>query len=121
MVSSQQQTKIEERPWGYFETLVDLLHTKVKRLVVNPGQRLSLQSHKLREEHWVIVRGPARVTLDDETRDYNYGEYIYVGRGVKHRLAATGNNAVEIIETQVGDDFPEEDIIRYEDDYNRIE
>jgi mannose-6-phosphate isomerase-like protein (cupin superfamily) len=109
----------EERPWGYFEILVDLPHTKVKRLIVNPGQRLSLQSHKLREEHWVVVNGPARVTLNEETRDYNYGEHVYIGRGVKHRLAAPGEQAVEIIETQVGEGVPEEDIIRYEDDYNR--
>ncbi len=109
----------EERPWGYFEVLLDLPHTKVKRLVVNPGQRLSLQSHKLREEHWVIVSGPARVTLNQQVRDFNYGEHVYIGRGVKHRLAAPGSQAIEIIETQIGEDFPEEDIIRYEDDYNR--
>jgi mannose-6-phosphate isomerase-like protein (cupin superfamily) len=118
-MSQEQKGFKEERPWGYFEILVDLPHTKVKRLVVNPGQRLSLQSHKLREEHWVIVSGPARVTLNDETRDYHYGEHVYIGRGVKHRLAAAGKKTIEIIETQVGDDFPEEDIIRYEDDYRR--
>lgn len=117
----QKEEKIlkEERPWGYFEILVDLPHTKVKRLVVKPGQRLSLQSHKLREEHWIVVKGPARVTLNDDTRDYNYGDYIHVARGMKHRLAAPGAQEVEIIETQVGDDFPEEDITRYQDDYNR--
>ncbi len=115
-----QQGYKEERPWGYFEVLVDLPHTKVKRLVVKPGQRLSLQSHKLRQEHWVVVGGIARVTLDNETRDYGYGEYIYIGREVKHRLAApAGDTKVEIIETQVGEDFPESDIIRYDDDYAR--
>ncbi len=109
----------EDRPWGYFEVLIDLPHTKVKRLVVNPGQRLSLQSHKLREEHWVIVNGPARATIGNETRDYKYGEHVHIGRGVKHRLAAPGNDPIEIIETQVGEDFPESDITRYEDDYSR--
>ncbi len=109
----------EIRPWGYFEILVDLPHTKVKRLVVNPGQRLSLQSHTLREEHWVVVQGPARVTLGDDTEDYDYGDYVHIGIGVKHRLAAPGDKPVEIIETQVGEGFPEEDIVRYEDDYKR--
>ncbi len=110
----------EDRPWGYFEILVDSPATKVKLLVVNPGQRLSLQSHKLRQEHWVVVGGTARVTLNDETRDYGYGEHIYIGREVKHRLAApAGDTKVEIIETQVGEDFPESDIIRYDDDYAR--
>ena len=80
----------EDRPWGYFEVLIDLPHVKVKRLVVNPGHRLSLQSHKLREEHWVVVSGPARATVGDITRDYNYGEHLHIGRGVKHRLAAPG-------------------------------
>lgn len=109
----------EDRPWGTFIVLDDLPHTKVKRLVVNPGQRLSLQSHKLRDEHWVVVRGTARVTLDEETRDYTYGDHVFVKRGVKHRIACGGDEPVEVIEVQIGEAFPEEDIVRYSDDYNR--
>lgn len=107
------------RPWGKFIVLEDLSYTKVKRLVVNPGQRLSLQSHKLRDEHWVIVRGTARVSLDDETRDVGYGEHVYVKRGTKHRIANVADEPVELIEVQVGEAFPEEDIERFQDDYNR--
>lgn len=107
------------RPWGSFTILEDLNYTKVKRLVVNPGQRLSLQSHKLRDEHWVIVRGVATVTLDDQTREAGYGEHVFVKRGVKHRIANTAAEPVELIEVQIGEAFPEEDIERFQDDYNR--
>lgn len=107
------------RPWGKFIVLEDLNYTKIKRLIVNPGQRLSLQSHKLRDEHWVIVRGTARVTLDDETRDATYGEHVYVKRGTKHRIANVASEPVELVEVQVGEAFPEEDIERFQDDYNR--
>ncbi len=109
-----------DRPWGSFFVLDDSANTKVKRLVVNPGHRLSYQSHKLRAEHWVVVRGVARVTLDDVTRDYGYGEYIFVKQGMKHRIACAGTDPVEIIEIQVGQSFSEDDIVRYSDDYNRV-
>lgn len=109
----------EDRPWGSFDVLADKPHTKVKSLLVKPGQRLSLQSHKLRDEHWVVVQGVARVTLDDETRDFKYGDHVFVKRGVKHRIACAGDEPVEVIEVQIGDAFPEEDIVRYSDDYNR--
>lgn len=118
-VMKEAKTYSETRPWGQFIVLDDLPYTKVKRLIVNPGHRLSLQSHKLRDEHWVIVRGVAHVTLDDETRDYRYGEHVFVRRGTKHRIACEGPEPVELIEVQVGDAFPEEDITRYADDYSR--
>jgi mannose-6-phosphate isomerase-like protein (cupin superfamily) len=109
-----------DRPWGSFFILEDEHHTKVKRLLVNPGHRLSLQSHKHRDEHWVIVRGTAEVTRDDETRSFHYGEHVFIKRGVKHRLACKGDEPLEVIEVQTGDAFPEEDIVRYADDYQRI-
>jgi mannose-6-phosphate isomerase-like protein (cupin superfamily) len=111
----------EDRPWGSFDVLADQTNTKVKRLLVNPGQRLSLQSHKLRDEHWVIVQGTAQVTLDDHTFEATYGKHIFIARGTKHRIACAGDSPVEIIEVQVGDDFPEEDIVRYADDYHRAD
>lgn len=110
----------EDRPWGSFWVLQDLAYTKVKRLVVKPGHRLSLQSHEHRDEHWVIVRGVATVTLDAVTKDYNYGEHVFIKRGVKHRISCTGSEPVELIEVQTGEAFPEEDIVRYSDDYNRV-
>ncbi|MBX9690348.1 MAG: phosphomannose isomerase type II C-terminal cupin domain [Candidatus Obscuribacterales bacterium] len=110
-----------DRPWGSFFILEDSKTSKVKRLLVNPGQRLSLQSHKLRDEHWVIIRGTARVTLDDTSSDYHYGQHVYIPRGTRHRLACVGEQAVEIIEVQTGDSFAEEDIVRYSDDYGRVD
>lgn len=108
------------RPWGEFHILTDSPYVKVKRLIINPGHRLSLQSHKLRAEHWVVVRGVAAVTVNQDTRQTTYGEYIFVPRGAKHRIACVGDEPVEIIEIQTGEAFPEEDITRYEDDYQRV-
>src|ERR1700691_1193447 len=99
-----------DRPWGSFFILEDRPYTKVKRLLVNPGHRLSLQSHQHRDEHWVVVRGLAKVTLDDQTRELRYGEHIFVKRGVRHRIACSGTEPVELIEVQTGESFPEEDI-----------
>jgi mannose-6-phosphate isomerase-like protein (cupin superfamily) len=109
------------RPWGSFVVLADLPYTKVKRLIVNPGHRFSYQSHKHRDEHWIVVRGTADVTSDDKVTNHRYGDYISLPRGTKHRLMCTGDEALEIIEVQVGDSFAEDDIIRYEDDYGRVE
>ncbi len=114
------QIYFEERPWGAFYVLLDAENTKVKKLVVKPGQRLSLQSHKLRDEHWVIVAGKALVTLNDSEKECSYGQYVHVPRGTKHRVACLSQESVEMIEVQVGDGFPEEDIVRYNDDYNRV-
>ena len=110
----------EDRPWGSFDVLADKSNTKVKSLIVKPGQRLSLQSHKFRDEHWVVVAGVATVTLDEQTADYRYGDHIFVKRGVKHRIACRGDEPVEVIEIQTGEAFPEEDIVRYSDDYDRV-
>ncbi len=109
-----------DRPWGSFFVLEDSTRAKVKRIVVNPGQRLSLQSHVHRDEHWVVVRGVARVTLDDDTGDFRYGDHIFVKRGTRHRIACQGDEPVEVIEVQIGDAFDEEDIVRYNDDYGRV-
>ena len=116
---SDESNNRTDRPWGSFFILEDMANTKVKRLVVNPGQRLSLQSHEHRDEHWVIVRGVARVTLDEITTDYHYGDHVFVRRGTRHRIACAGSDPVEVIEIQTGDSFAEEDIVRYADDYNR--
>lgn len=116
-----EQTNRTDRPWGAFFVLEDGTGAKVKRLVVNPGQRLSLQSHKHRDEHWVVVRGIAKVTLDERTLEMSYGEHVFVPRGTRHRIACDGPESVEIIEVQIGDSFAEEDITRYSDDYGRTE
>ncbi len=109
----------EERPWGSFTVLMDLPTYKVKRIVVLPGQRLSLQMHHKREEHWMMTRGHAEVTVGEETRPRHAGEYIFIPREAKHRIANPGPEPVEFIEVQLGDYFGEDDIVRYQDDYNR--
>lgn len=110
-----------DRPWGSFFILEDGPTSKVKRLLVKPGERLSLQSHKFRDEHWVVIRGVAQVTLNDNTTEYRYGQHVYVPRGTKHRISNSGNEPVEIIEVQTGESFAEEDITRYNDDYGRAQ
>jgi len=109
----------EDRPWGRFYILDENTGSKVKRLVVKPGHRLSLQSHKHRDEHWVVVAGKARVTRDDETSEFHYGQYLFIKRGVKHRVACLGDETLEIIEVQTGESFDEDDIVRHADDYQR--
>ena len=110
----------ESRPWGRFDVFADDPHTKVKRLVVNPGQRLSYQSHERRGEHWVVVKGIATVTIDDRTRRCSYGTHINIPKGAKHRLANLGEEVLEVIEVQIGDYFGEDDIKRYQDDHGRV-
>ncbi|HEU0221415.1 MAG TPA: phosphomannose isomerase type II C-terminal cupin domain [Paracoccaceae bacterium] len=109
----------ETRPWGGFEVLADRPDCKVKRIWVDPGGRLSLQSHRHRSERWVVVAGTARVTIGDAVTDMGPGEVAMIPQGAKHRLENPGTALVEIVEVQLGDYFGEDDIIRYEDVYGR--
>lgn len=109
----------EHRPWGSFEVLRDTEKFKSKILRVSPGQRLSYQSHRHRAEHWVIVQGHPEITLDGEVLRPEPGQAVYIPRGAKHRIANPGDQEVEIVEVQVGTYFGEDDIVRYEDDYDR--
>lgn len=109
----------EERPWGGFEVLRDTERFKSKVLRVDPGQRLSYQSHRHRSEHWVIVRGRPEVVLDGEVLRPGPGEHVFIPAGAKHRIANPGEEPVELVEVQIGSYFGEDDIIRYEDDYQR--
>ncbi len=110
----------EERPWGGFEVLRDTDRFKSKLLRVDPGQRLSYQSHRHRSEHWVVVRGRPEVTLDGEVRTCEPGQAVFIPTGARHRIANPGSEPVEIVEVQLGDYFGEDDIVRYEDDYDRV-
>ena len=107
------------RPWGSFDSLEHQDGFQVKRLVVNPGAVLSLQLHHHRAEHWVVVRGTARITLNDDEFDLNVNESVHVPIGAKHRIANTGTEPVHIIEVQCGDYLGEDDIVRFEDNYGR--
>jgi len=112
-----QQT--EQRPWGSFTVLMDADNFKAKRLDVLPGKRLSLQSHLHRSEHWIIVTGQANITVGDEIASYTPGQHIFVPQQSRHRIENTGDTLLTIIEIQLGEYFGEDDIIRYEDDFER--
>jgi mannose-1-phosphate guanylyltransferase/mannose-6-phosphate isomerase len=109
----------EQRPWGSFTVLVDEDHFKAKRLDVLAGKRLSLQSHNRRSEHWIVVTGMAKITIGDEVLDYKQGQHVFVPRKTKHRIENTGDTLLTIVEVQLGEYFGEDDIVRYEDDFDR--
>ena len=108
-----------QRPWGFYTVINKGKNFKVKLVEVLPGKRLSLQRHKHRSEHWVVVSGTAEVELDGETRLLRKGESTFVKSGVKHRLRNPGVIPLEVIEVQLGEYLEENDIVRFEDDYGR--
>ncbi|MCZ7581919.1 MAG: phosphomannose isomerase type II C-terminal cupin domain [Deltaproteobacteria bacterium] len=93
----------DERPWGYFEVLLDEDRCKVKRIIVHPGRRLSLQYHRRRAEHWYVVYGTGIVTRDDERIEVGPGSSVDIAREQKHRVESTGKSALVFIEVQTGD------------------
>ncbi|HEY6281959.1 MAG TPA: mannose-1-phosphate guanylyltransferase/mannose-6-phosphate isomerase, partial [Burkholderiales bacterium] len=107
------------RPWGYYDSVDAGSRFQVKRIVVNPGAALSLQMHHHRAEHWIVVRGTARVTRGDETFLVSENESTYIPIGTRHRLENPGKVPLEIIEVQSGAYLGEDDIIRFEDTYGR--
>jgi mannose-6-phosphate isomerase len=109
----------EKRPWGSFHVLDEQPGFKVKRIVVEPAGRLSLQSHKHRSEHWTVVSGQATVTVGEKVVVMTRGQSIDIPLGAKHRLENLHEGVVEIIEVQFGDYLGEDDIIRYDDIYAR--
>jgi mannose-6-phosphate isomerase-like protein (cupin superfamily) len=109
----------ETRPWGGFQTLVEGPGYKVKRLVVLPGQRLSLQRHRQRAEHWIVVAGAPRVLVGASRRRLEPRQCVRVPRGAWHRIENPGREPVVIVEVQHGAYLGEDDIIRRQDDYGR--
>ncbi len=110
---------VGERPWGKYIVLLNEDDHKVKEITVNPGQRLSLQRHQKREEHWFIHKGKAIITLDGKDTELTAGQYIDIPRHAVHRIANQGDTDLIFIEIQTGDYFGEDDIERLEDDYAR--
>lgn len=108
------------RPWGWYQTMDLGDRFRVKRIVVTPGKKLSLQKHHHRAEHWVVVRGTAEVTRDHEVMLVRENESIYLPFGCVHRLANPGRIPVEIVEVQTGAYLEEDDIVRIEDDFGRL-
>jgi mannose-1-phosphate guanylyltransferase/mannose-6-phosphate isomerase len=107
------------RPWGWYESLALGDHFQVKRIYVKPDAALSLQSHKHRSEHWIVVEGTAKVTIDDAIKLVTEGQSVYVPLGSKHRMENPGKLPMVLIEVQIGSYLGEDDIVRYEDVYSR--
>ncbi|MFM5959820.1 MAG: phosphomannose isomerase type II C-terminal cupin domain, partial [Dolichospermum sp.] len=119
--------EVASRPWGIYYVMEDKPNYKVKKILVNPGNRLSLQSHKHRSEHWIVVTGTATVEIRNigkEEKDWVYdiqpNESCYIKANTVHRVANYGKIPLVFIEVQVGEYTGEDDITRYEDDYNRV-
>ena len=108
------------RPWGSYTELEKNNSYKIKRVTVNPGKKLSLQLHNKRSEHWVVVSGVADVTLGDKFFQLKSGESTFVSPKSKHRLGNSQKDILEIIEVQIGDYLEEDDIMRFDDDFNRV-
>ena len=109
----------EQRPWGNYTVLLTEESCKVKKLVVNPGKRISLQSHRFRAEHWFVVSGHGVAELDGEDIEMGQGDSIDVPIASKHRISCGESIPLVLIEVQTGSSFAEDDIIRYEDDFGR--
>ena len=113
-------SEIAKRPWGEYEILLCTEYYKVKRIIVNPKQRLSYQYHDKRDESWTVVVGQANVTLDGEVKILRPGQSITIKRGQKHRVENNqDDHDLVFIEVQTGDYLAEDDIVRLSDDYGR--
>ncbi len=122
VASGREETRLGRevfRPWGSYDSLENAEGFQVKRLTVLPGAILSLQLHHRRAEHWVVVAGVARITLDDQVFDLQVNEHTFIPLGAKHRIENPGAELLHIIEVQVGDYLGEDDIVRFEDKYGR--
>ena len=110
-----------DRPWGSYETVEAGEYYQVKKITVNPGARLSLQAHHHRSEHWIVVRGEAEVTCGDATLTLSVNDSTYIPVGSRHRVSNPGTVPMELIEVQVGAYLGEDDIVRFDDDYERVD
>lgn len=120
MELKSKELKTETRPWGGYIILLDEENCKVKKLIINPKKRFSLQYHNKRTETWTIVKGDLKITVGEITKIYHYGETISVPMGTLHRIENIGDKEAEIIEVQTGTYFGEDDIVRIEDDFGRV-
>lgn len=118
---SDPSPKFDRRPWGTFTVLDEGENFKVKRIEVLPGKRLSYQKHAQRAEHWFVVQGSAKVTLDDHDITVSAGEAIDIAIGSAHRVENPGEEMLVFIEVQRGSYLGEDDIVRLQDDFGRVE
>ena len=118
-IAANTSPKFDQRPWGTFTVLDEGDNFKVKRIEVLPGKRLSYQKHAQRAEHWVVVQGTARVTLDDQEIIVPTGAAIDIDLGAAHRVENPGDKLLVFIEVQRGSYLGEDDIVRLQDDFGR--
>lgn len=115
-----QDLDIMSRPWGFYKSilLTDIMQSKM--IIISPNQAISLQKHRYREEHWIVLHGQGQIILESSHLNAYPGKYVFIPKGAKHRIVntSTKNNLI-FFELQMGDYFGEDDIIRYEDKYNR--
>ena len=117
--SVYQATAPVERPWGWYQVIAEAPGHLIKRIAVNPGQQISLQKHRQRSEHWVVVQGVVHVTLGEKELDLQVGQHADIAVGEVHRLANRTLEPAEILEVQFGAYLGEDDIVRLSDDYGR--
>jgi mannose-1-phosphate guanylyltransferase/mannose-6-phosphate isomerase len=116
---AQDHRKVQ-RPWGFYDSIDHGERFQVKRIVVKPGARLSLQMHHHRAEHWIVVRGTALVTRGEESFLVSENQSTFIPLGTKHRLENPGKTPLEMIEVQSGAYLGEDDIVRFDDQYGRV-
>lgn len=119
--ASETSPRFDQRPWGTFTVLDEAQGFKVKRIEVLPGKRLSYQKHAQRAEHWFVVQGTAKVTLDDQDLSVPTGHAIDIAVGAAHRVENAGDELLVFIEVQQGNYLGEDDIVRLQDDFGRTE
>ncbi len=112
--------EIYNRPWGFYKSTILTSHAQGKIITVFPKGELSLQEHKKREEHWVIIKGRGKVVLGESILDVYPGKYIYIPKGCKHQIINNSDENIIFSEVQLGNYFGEDDIIRYSDKYGRV-
>ncbi|NBP02728.1 MAG: cupin domain-containing protein [Proteobacteria bacterium] len=109
-----------KKPWGSYQNILDEDYTKVKKIVINPGESPSYQYHFKRSEIWVLVKGTGKVKIDDEVHYYREGDVVFIPKEAKHQMTNIGDADLIFIEVQLGESFEEEDIVRLEDKYGRL-
>ena len=112
--------KTYERPWGTYRTIELGSNYQIKHIIVHPNKRLSLQYHHHRDEHWTVIKGQGVAQVDDETINMGVNDSIVISKLSKHRISNHGEDDLEFIEIQIGEYLGEDDIVRIEDDFDRI-
>lgn len=120
MANAYKRGDKDTRPWGTWEVLDTDTNFCVKRICVTPHNQLSLQLHHFRSEHWIVVKGTAKITIGDDVMVKKANESVYIPVETKHRIENETNEIMEFIEIQTGDNLDENDIVRFEDIYGRV-